>query len=52
MIINVFVIFFNIRFASTVSKLPAILLRGAWRGLDEAMLPMHKLRLESMITVC
>ena len=39
------------KFASTVNKLPSTLTRGAWRNIDDALLPMHKLRLETMITV-
>ncbi|GFN75495.1 dynein beta chain, ciliary [Plakobranchus ocellatus] len=31
-------------------KLITVLLRGTWRSSDEHMLPMHKVRLEAMIT--
>ena len=39
------------RYATMVSKLPAVLMRGNWRNIDESMMPIHRLRLESLITV-
>ncbi|KAL4232681.1 hypothetical protein ACF0H5_007369 [Mactra antiquata] len=38
------------KYISTVSKLPTILTRGQWRNLEDPMLPIHKNRLECMIT--
>ncbi|XP_023932047.1 dynein heavy chain 5, axonemal-like isoform X1 [Lingula anatina] len=40
------------KFQGATSKLPAMLVRNQWRTLDEAMMPMHRLRLEAMITYC
>ena len=40
------------KYIATVSKLPAVLSRGAWRTLEDPMLPIHKNRLECMVTVC
>ena len=39
------------KYSSTVSKLSTALTRGQWRNLDDPMLPIHKNRLECMITV-
>ncbi|WAR07684.1 DYHG-like protein [Mya arenaria] len=38
------------KYISTVSKLSSVLARGQWRSLEEPMLPLHKNRLECMIT--
>ncbi|XP_053397319.1 dynein axonemal heavy chain 5-like isoform X6 [Mercenaria mercenaria] len=38
------------KYISTVSKLPTVLVRGQWRNLEDPMLPIHKNRLECMIT--
>ncbi|ESO89151.1 hypothetical protein LOTGIDRAFT_229063 [Lottia gigantea] len=37
------------KYVSHTSKLSSILSRGAWKGIDEAMLPVHKGRLECMV---
>ena len=39
------------RFAQSMSRLPSLLNRGAWKASDEAMMPVHKNRLEAIITV-
>ena len=39
------------KYIATVGKLPVVLSRGAWRTLEDPMLPVHKNRLECMITV-
>jgi hypothetical protein len=39
------------KYIGTVSKLPTVLSRGQWRNLEDPMLPLHKNRLECMITV-
>ena len=39
------------RFGATVGKLPTCLVRGAWRNRDDQLQPVHRLRLENMITV-
>ncbi|XP_060567478.1 dynein axonemal heavy chain 5-like [Ruditapes philippinarum] len=38
------------KYIGTVSKLPTVLSRGQWRNLEDPMLPLHKNRLECMIT--
>lgn len=40
------------KFGVAVSKLPTVLARGAWKSSDESMMPVHRLRIENMITVC
>ena len=40
------------KYITTGTKLQTILSRGQWRNLDEPMLPLHKARIESMISVC
>ncbi|KAJ8314952.1 hypothetical protein KUTeg_007102 [Tegillarca granosa] len=37
------------KYGTAVAKLPTVLTRGAWRTLEEPMLPLHKTRLECMI---
>ena len=39
------------RFGNTIGKLPSLLLRGSFRSVDEPMLPIHKVRIENMVTV-
>jgi len=39
------------KYVSTVSKLSSVLARGQWKSAEEPMLPLHKNRLECMITV-
>ena len=39
------------KFSAVMTRLPTILYRGAWKTIDAPMLPVHKLRLENMITV-
>lgn len=39
------------KFVAMCSRLPAVITRGAWRTIDDVMLPVHKARLESMLTV-
>ena len=39
------------KYIATVAKLPTVLSRGMWRTLEDPMLPVHKNRLECMITV-
>ncbi|CAH1226669.1 DNAH5 [Branchiostoma lanceolatum] len=38
------------KFSTVINRLPTCLTRGAWKGLDEPFLPIHKLRLQNMIT--
>ncbi|KAK3577475.1 hypothetical protein CHS0354_032326 [Potamilus streckersoni] len=38
------------KYFTTISKLPTVLGRGVWRTLEDPMLPVHKSRLECMIT--
>ncbi|KAL5009692.1 hypothetical protein ScPMuIL_011997 [Solemya velum] len=38
------------KYTATIAKLPTCLSKGAWRTLDDPMLPRHKARLECMIT--
>nr|CAB3238692.1 dynein heavy chain 8, axonemal-like [Phallusia mammillata] len=40
------------KFANVVSRLPAVLNRSTWKGIEEPVLPIHKLRLENMIMYC
>lgn len=35
-----------------VFRLPAVLNRSTWKGIEEPVLPIHKLRLENMIMYC
>ncbi|XP_067674368.1 uncharacterized protein [Haliotis asinina] len=37
------------KYVATTGKLSSVLVRGAWRTIDDPMLPVHKGRLESMI---
>ena len=39
------------KYIGTVSKLGTLLARGQWRTMEEPMLPVHKNRIECMITV-
>lgn len=39
------------RFGGAIGRLPTVLAKGAWKNIDEPMLPVHKTRLETMITV-
>jgi hypothetical protein len=39
------------RYSIHTSKLSSVLTRGAWRTIEEPMLPVHKSRLELMIAV-
>ena len=39
------------RYSIHTSKLTSVLTRGAWRTIEEPMLPVHKARLECMIAV-
>jgi dynein heavy chain len=39
------------RYSIHTSKLSSVLMRGAWRTIEEPMLPVHKSRLELMIAV-
>lgn len=39
------------KYQNTTSRLSTIFVRGAWRTFDEPMLPVHKVRLDCMITV-
>ncbi|XP_025098007.1 LOW QUALITY PROTEIN: dynein gamma chain, flagellar outer arm-like [Pomacea canaliculata] len=38
------------KYQNTTSRLSTIFVRGAWRTFDEPMLPVHKVRLDCMIT--
>ena len=40
------------KFGMAVSKLPTVLARSSWRNVDEPFGTIHRLRIESMITVC
>ena len=40
------------KYTTNTGRLSSVLARGAWRTLDEPMLPFHKARLECMVTVC
>ena len=39
------------KYGAFIAKMSVVLGKGSWKTIDEAMLPAHKLRLESMITV-
>ena len=39
------------KYMSTVARLSTVLTRGQWRSIEDPMLPIHKNRLECMITV-
>ena len=39
------------KYSVTMSKMTTVLTRSQWRNSEEAMLPVHKNRLECMITV-
>ena len=39
------------KFGSVINKLPVLLMRGTWKNVDETMTPIHKIRLERMVTV-
>ena len=36
---------------TTTNKLSSVLAKGAWKTIEDPMLPLHKNRLECMITV-
>ncbi|XP_035829673.1 dynein heavy chain 5, axonemal isoform X2 [Aplysia californica] len=38
------------KYSMATGKLVTVLLRGMWRSSDEPMLPMHRVRIEAMIT--
>ncbi|CAH1799095.1 unnamed protein product [Owenia fusiformis] len=38
------------RFGSQVSRLPSVITRGAWKNFEDTMLPIHRLRLEIVLT--
>ncbi len=39
------------KFANVMNKLPSLLTRTSFRGSDEVVRPVHRLRLESLMTV-
>jgi len=39
------------KFGTTIGKLPAVLLRGSFKSVDDALLPIHRVRIENMVTV-
>ena len=39
------------KYGLATGKLVNVLMRGMWRSSDEPMLPMHRVRIEAMITV-
>ena len=40
------------RFQANIAKIPTALARNCFRNLEETMLPLHRLRLENLYTVC
>ena len=39
------------RFGTNCARIPTVVARGSWKTIDEPMLPVHKLRLEGVMSV-